>query len=214
MVKILIVNDYPIYRRGILLILKEHFGDETVIDEASSGEESLKKLPLNTYNLIILDISLQHINALDFVEKFNRDMPGTEVLVTAMHSEVRYVIQALKTGARGLLSMHSLPEELVRAVVQILSGGKYISSVFLEKMIDKGIFNESGRAPHTILSDREFTVLCDIASGKTMKEIADQLCLSIKTVSTYRSRILSKMNMKNNAAIIHYAIINDLVNAP
>lgn len=212
MIQILIVDDYPIFRRGILLILKEHFGVEAVIDTAASGEECLNKLLLNTYNLILLDIALQNINALDLMEKLKRELPGTDVLITAMHYQIHYVLQALKAGASGILTKQSSPEELVSAVVRILSGGKYISSVFSEKLIYKGIFNESGRASHTILSDREFRVLCDIASGKTMTEIADQLCLSIKTVSTYRSRILNKMKMKNNAAIISYAIINNLVN--
>ncbi len=196
------------------MILKGHFGTEAFIDEAASGEECLNKLSLSTYNLILLDISLQQIDPLNLLEMLKRDMPGTEVLITAMHSEMHLVLQALKAGASGILAKQSTPEELISAVVKILSGGKYISSVFSEKLIYRGIFNESGRASHTILSDREFRVLCDIASGKTMKEIADQLCLSIKTVSTYRSRILNKMNMKNNAAIIHYAIINNLVNAP
>src|SRR5512136_674056 len=210
--QILIVDDYPIIRRGILQILKEHFGIEAVIHETGSENECLYELFLNAYNLILLDISLQHTSALDLMEKLKSEMPVTEVLIMATHSEVNYALQTLKVGASGILTKQSSPEELIRAVVNILSGGKYISSAFLEKLIYKGIFDENGGASHTILSDREFRVFCDIASGKTMKEIADQLCLSIKTVSTYRSRVLRKMNMKNNAAIISYAIINNLVN--
>ncbi len=214
MIRILIVDCYPIARRGILLILKEHFGAEAVIDEAASGEECLNKLFFNDYKLILLDIALQNISALDLMGRIKRETPDTEFLITAMHSDVHYVLQALKAGARGILTKEDTPEELISATAKILLGGKYVSSAFSEEMIRKGIFNENGRASHTVLSEREFRVLCDIASGKTMKEIADQLCLSIKTVSTYRSRILSKMNLKNNAAIISYAITNDLVNAP
>jgi DNA-binding NarL/FixJ family response regulator len=212
MTKILIVDDHPIVRRGIMEILGEDFGAETVLDEAASGAEALSKFLQDSYDLVLLDISLQDMSGLDLLQRLKREKSRTPVLILTLHPEEHYAFHSLKAGADGYLTKMSAPEELVIAVKRILSGGKFISSIFSEALISQLTnVNNSGTVPHTILSDREFRVFRDIASGKSTKEIAEQLCLSIKTISTYRARIMQKMRMKKNADIVSYAIKNGLV---
>jgi DNA-binding NarL/FixJ family response regulator len=212
MTKILIVDDHAIVRRGLIRILEEDFDVAVVVDEAASGREAVKKALVNDYSLVLLDISLPDMNGLDVLRKLKQERPQIQVLILTMHPEEQYAIRALRVGAGGYLTKQSAPDELITAVRKVLLGGRYVSSVLAERLVfELGNFDDPEGISHKILSDREFRVFCELASGKTIKEIADQLCLSIKTVSTYRTRILNKMKMKNNAEIITYAIKHGFV---
>jgi two-component system, NarL family, invasion response regulator UvrY len=212
MIKMLIIDDHAVVRRGVIQILEENLAMRTVFDEASNGKDALVKIDATGYDLISLDISLPDMNGLDLLKLLKREKPCVPVLLLSMHPEEQYAIRALKLGAAGYLTKQSAPDELVTAVSKILQGGKYVSSALSERLVTAlGKTEHSGAVSHEMLSDREYRVFCLIASGNTIKQIAEQLFLSIKTVSTYRTRLLKKMAMKNNAEIITYAIKNGLV---
>jgi DNA-binding NarL/FixJ family response regulator len=161
-------------------------------------------------DLVVLDIAMPGRGGLDILKEIKTQMPRLPVLMLSMYPEEQYAIRVLKSGASGYLTKESAPAELVKAIQQISQGRKYISPYLAEKLaIDLEVSTD--KLPHELLSDREYQVMCMIASGKTLKEIAAGLSLSIKTISTYRSRILEKMNMKTNAELTHYAIKNRLV---
>jgi len=209
MIKILIADDHAIVREGLKQILSES-PDLVVVAEASSGQEVLEKISKNDLDLVVLDIAMPGRGGLDILKEIKTQRPRLPVLMLSMYPEEQYAIRVLKSGASGYLTKESAPSELVMAIRQISQGKKYISPSLAEKLaIDLEI--NPDKMPHEILSDREYQVMCMIASGKTLKEIADGLSLSIKTISTYRSRILEKMNMKTNAELTHYAIKNNLV---
>jgi len=209
MIKILIADDHPIVRKGLKNIIKET-SDMTVADEASNGQEVIKKALKKDFDIVVLDISMPGRSGLDILKELKIHKPKLSVLVLSVHPEEHYAVRALKAGASGYLTKESAPEELIKAIYRISLGKKYISSSLAEKLaLDLDINSE--RPPHEALSDREFEVMCLIASGKTIKEIASELFLSIKTISTYRSRILEKMRMKSNAELTHYAIKHRLV---
>jgi DNA-binding NarL/FixJ family response regulator len=209
MIKILIADDHAIVREGLKQILSES-PDLIVIAEASSGQEVLEKISKSDLDLVVLDIAMPGRGGLDILKEIKTQRPRLPVLMLSMYPEEQYAIRVLKSGASGYLTKESAPSELVMAIRQISQGKKYISPSLAEKLaIDLEI--NPDKMPHEILSDREYQVMCMIASGKTLKEIADGLSLSIKTISTYRSRILEKMNMKTNAELTHYAIKNNLV---
>ena len=209
MIKILIADDHAIVREGLKQILSES-PDLIVVAEASSGQEVLEKISKSDLDLVVLDIAMPGRGGLDILKEIKTQKPRLPVLMLSMYPEEQYAIRVLKSGASGYLTKESAPSELVMAIRQISQGKKYISPSLAEKLaIDLEI--NPDKMPHEILSDREYQVMCMIASGKTLKEIADGLSLSIKTISTYRSRILEKMNMKTNAELTHYAIKNNLV---
>ena len=209
MIKILIADDHAIVREGLKQILSES-PDLVVVAEASSGQEVLEKISKNDLDLVVLDIAMPGRGGLDILKEIKTQKPRLPVLMLSMYPEEQYAIRVLKSGASGYLTKESAPSELVMAIRQISQGKKYISPSLAEKLaIDLEVSPD--KLPHEILSDREYQVMCMIASGKTLKEIADGLSLSIKTISTYRSRILEKMNMKTNAELTHYAIKNNLV---
>ena len=209
MIKILIADDHAIVREGLKQILSES-PDLVVVAEASSGQEVLEKISKNDLDLVVLDIAMPGRGGLDILKEIKTQKPRLPVLMLSMYPEEQYAIRVLKSGASGYLTKESAPSELVMAIRQISQGKKYISPSLAEKLaIDLELSPD--KLPHEILSDREYQVMCMIASGKTLKEIADGLSLSIKTISTYRSRILEKMNMKTNAELTHYAIKNNLV---
>jgi DNA-binding NarL/FixJ family response regulator len=209
MIKILIADDHAIVREGLKQILSES-PDLIVVAEASSGQEVLEKISKSDLDLVVLDIAMPGRGGLDILKEIKTQRPRLPVLMLSMYPEEQYAIRVLKSGASGYLTKESAPSELVMAIRQISQGKKYISPSLAEKLaIDLEI--NPDKMPHEILSDREYQVMCMIASGKTLKEIADGLSLSIKTISTYRSRILEKMNMKTNAELTHYAIKNNLV---
>lgn len=209
MIRILIVDDHAIVRRGLKQILSD-IPEVEAIDEASNGQEALTKLGKSNYDLVLLDISMPGRSGLDVLKQIKAEMSSQQVLMLSMHPEEQYAVRALKAGASGYISKESAPEELIIAAKKILSGGRYVSASLAERFaseLNRGI----EKAPHETLSDRELEIMLMIASGKTVKEIGNELALSIKTVSTYRSRILAKMSLKNNAEITRYAIENRLL---
>lgn len=209
MTRILIADDHAILRKGLRRILTE-MDKEYDIDEASNGYEVIEKIRERDYDLILLDISMPGLSGLDALKQIKAENPKLPVLILTMHPEEQYALRALKAGASGYLTKESVPDELMSAIRKILRGGKYISNSLAERLAF-AIDEKTEKQPHELLSDREYQVFCLIASGKGLTEIAEEMSLSVKTVSTYRSRILEKMKMKSNAELIHYAIKNRLV---
>jgi len=209
MIKILIADDHPIVRKGLKEIIEETPGMK-VADEASNGQEVLEKIFKKDINVVLLDISMPGRSGLDILRDIKRQKPKLVVLVLSMHPEEQYAVQALKEGASGYLTKESAPDELLTALRKVSSGGKYVSSSLAEKLA-YALEKDGEKPPHETLSVREYEVMCMIASGKTVNEIARELFLSPKTISTYRSRILEKMRTKNNAQLVRYAIKNRLV---
>ena len=209
MIKILIADDHPIVRKGLKDIIKET-SDMLITEEANGGQEALEKIRKHHFDVVVLDISMPGRSGIDILKQLKREKPELSVLVLSMHPEEQYAVRALRAGASGYLTKESASDELIKAIQKIAKGKKYISSSLAEKLAYALDF-DAEKLPHEALSDREFEVLCMIASGKTLKEIAKELLLSVKTISTYRSRILEKMNMKRSAELIHYAIKHRLV---
>jgi len=209
MLKILIADDHAIVRQGLKQIVTET-PDMVVAGEASNGQELLNKIKESDYDVVVLDITMPGRDGMDVLKQLRSEKPELPVLMLSIHPEEQYALRALRAGASGYLTKESAPDELVVAIQKVSRGGKYISPSLAEKLAFE---LEVGReqAPHEILSDREYHVMCLIASGKTVMEIAQELSLSEKTISTYRSRILEKMKMKNNAELTYYAIKNQLV---
>ncbi len=209
MIRILIADDHAIVREGLKQVVAET-SDIVVADEASNGHEVLNKVFKNNYDVVVLDITMPGMNGMDILKQIKSHKPELPVLVLSMHPEDQYAVRVLRAGASGYLTKESAPDELITAIRKVSVGRKYISSSFAEKLAFELEVNTE-KPFHEILSDREYQVMCMIATGKTVKEIAEELCLSVKTISTYRSRILEKMNMKNNAELTYYAIKNGLV---
>ncbi len=209
MIKVLVADDHAILRRGIKQILAE-IPSVDMVDEATNGQEVLAKVAKGSYDLVLLDISMPGRSGLEVLKQLKAEKPALPVLMLSMHPEEQYALRALKAGASGYLTKESAPDELISAIQKILQGGKYVSEALAERFVSE-LTNPGEKAPHQTLSDREYEILCMIASGKTVSEIGDELALSVKTVSTYRARILAKMNMKNNAEITRYAIENALL---
>jgi len=209
MIKILIADDHPVVRKGLKEIIEEN-SDMVVAAEAGHGQEVLEKALKKEFDVVVLDISMPGRSGLEVLKQLKRERPKLSVLILSIHPEEHYAVRVLKAGASGYLTKESVPDELIKAIRKISTGRKYISSTLAEKLAFD--LESGGEKPaHERLSDREYEVMCLIASGKTLKEIAEKLCLSAKTISTYRSRILEKMKMKNNAELTHYAIKNNLV---
>jgi two-component system invasion response regulator UvrY len=209
MIKILVADDHPVVRLGLKQLLSE-IKDMTVADEATTGQEVLKKVAKNDYDVILLDISMPGRNGLDILHELRSKKPKIPVLVLSIYPEDQYAVRVLKIGAAGYLTKESVPEELINAIRKVSQGRKYISPTLAEKLAADLEF-DSEKPVHEYLSDREYQVLCLLSSGKRLKDIAEELDLSIKTISTYRTRILDKMKMKNNAEMIRYALQNKLV---
>jgi len=209
MMKILIADDHPIVRRGLKQILAEE-PDLAVAGEARSSQEVMELVRKQDWNAVILDITMPGRGGLETLREIRKERPKLPVLILSMHSEDQYGVRALKAGAAGYMTKESAPEKLVQALRKIMKGDKYISPTLAEKLVldlERGTPNSL----HETLSDREHQVMSMIASGKTVSEIGKDLFLSVKTISTYRSRVLKKMKMKNNAELTHYAIRNRLV---
>jgi DNA-binding NarL/FixJ family response regulator len=209
MIKILIADDHAIVREGLKRIVAET-ADMVVADEATSGQEVLEKVRNNEYNVVILDISMPGRGGVDILKQLKSQRPHLPILILSMHPEEQYAVRVLKAGAAGYLTKESAPDELITAIKRVSTGRKYVSSSLAEKLAFD-LERDTELPYHETLSDREYQVLCLIASGKRVQEIAEELCLSVKTVSTYRSRILEKMKMKNNAELMRYAIKHGLV---
>lgn len=209
MTRILIGDDHPIVRKG----LKEILADAPEIfdvDEASDGPEFVNKVRRNAYDVALLDITMPGMSGLDVLKQLKSEYPALPILILSWHPEEHYAVRALKAGAAGYLTKETAPDELVKAVKKVRTGRKYVSASLAERLAVEIDF-DADKPPHESLSDREYQVMCLIASGKTVREIAELLSLSVKTISTYRARILEKMNMKSNAELTHYALKNQLV---
>lgn len=204
-----IVDDHSVVRRGLIQILKDEFMTVEVL-EFGSAEDFLKARNKINPDLLISDISLPGRSGLDLLKQISVDSPDIPVLILSMHPEQQYALRAMKAGAKGYLTKESAAEELVIAVRKILDGKKFISASLAELVMDN-LGQKEHQLPHELLSDREFEVLKLIATGKTVSEIAGILKLGVPTISTYRSRILEKLQVKNNAELTVYAINNQLV---
>jgi DNA-binding NarL/FixJ family response regulator len=209
MIKILIADDHPVVRKGLKEIIQAT-PDMTVSGEASDGQEVLEKVMKIDFDVVVLDIAMPGRSGLDVLKELKRGKPELPVLILSIHPEEQYAVRVLKAGASGYLTKDSAPDELITAILKVSRGKKYISSSLAEKLAyDLEIGAE--KPLHETLSDREYEVMCLIASGKTVKEIAEELYLSVKTISTYRARILEKMKMRSSAELTHYAIKLGLV---
>jgi len=207
--RILIADDHAMFRRGLRETLAEAF-PRVIFGEAKTAEETVEFARRHHWDVIVLDISMPGKSGLDILDDVKRLRPRTPVLLLTMHPEQQYARRALKAGAAGYLTKDSVPDELKTAIKKIVAGGRYVSMTLAEKLaVD---LRQGADLPaHELLSDREFQVLRMLASGKTVKEMAQELSLSVKTVSTYRSRILEKTGMKTNADLIRYALEAQLV---
>ncbi|MHC1745109.1 MAG: response regulator [Syntrophobacteraceae bacterium] len=209
MIKVIIADDHPIVRRGLKEILTED-PSTCVVDEASDGYELLRKVRGGDFDVIILDISMPGLDGLDILKQIKAEKSAPRVLMLTIHPEARYAVRCLKMGADGYLTKGSAPDELLRAVQRISSGRKYISQNLAEALTNQ-LMSGSDQTPHEALSDREYQVMVRIAAGRPLKEIADELALSVKTVSTYRSRILEKLKLQSNADLTLYAFHHSLI---
>ena len=209
MINILIADDHPIVRTGLKLTITDQ-PDMKVICEASNGFEVLELLKKNKVDVVILDISMPGLSGLEALVQVRNLYPTLPVLILSVLSEEVYAVKTLKAGANGFIHKETIPEELVKAIRKVAAGGLYISTIMAEKFAGD-VKNPVLKVLHENLSFREFQIMCLISSGKTVTEIADTLCISVKTVSTYRSRILEKMDMRNNAELTNYCIKEGLV---
>lgn len=209
MIRVLVADDHAVVRRGLSQIISET-EDIEVGAEASNGADVLTLVREKDFDVVVLDINMPGMDGLDTLKQLKSEFPDLHVLVLSMHPEDHYAVRVLKAGSSGYLNKENSPDELVNAIRRVAAGGRYVSPEVAESLL---MHLEAGKdAPlHSVLSDREFQVLCMLSEGKTVGEIAEDLSLSVKTISTYRSRVLEKMNMKSNAELTHYAIKHELV---
>lgn len=207
--KILITDDHAVLRRGLRQILEDGFG-KIQFGEAANAGEAIAAVAREHWDLVVLDITMPGRSGLDALKEIKTIKPNMRVLVLSVHSEDQFAVRVLKAGASGFLNKDSAPEELVKAVRKVVAGGRYVSASLAEKLAFN-LDHPSDELPHQKLSDREFQVLRMIGSGKTVSEIAEELGLSVKTVSTYRARILEKMKLNTNAELTRYSFENKLV---
>jgi two-component system, NarL family, invasion response regulator UvrY len=207
--RVLIADDHAVFRRGLKETLAEAFS-RVAFGEANTAQETLEHVRRQDWDLVILDISMPGKSGLDILDDLKRLRPKLPILLLSMHPEQQFARRALKAGAAGYLTKDTVTEELKQAVKKITAGGRYVSATLAEKLaVD---LRPGAETPlHELLSDREFQVLRMIASGKTVKDISEELALSVKTVSTYRARILEKTGMRTNAELIRYALQTQLV---
>lgn len=209
MIKILIADDHAIIRRGLRQIVSEQ-PDMIVAGEAENAAQVRDMLRNQDWDVVVLDINMPGRSGLDVLKELKQEHPKLPVLILSIHPEGQYGVRVLKAGAAGYLTKESAPDELIRAIRKVHRGGKYVSESLAETLISE-LGAETDRPRHEILSDREYQVMLMIASGKTVGEIGRELALSVKTISTYRARVLEKMSMRTNAELTHYVIQNGLL---
>jgi len=209
MMRVLIVDDHAIVRRGLRALLSDELPG-AAFGEASDAQQALKEMRRGKWDVALLDITLPGKSGLELLKELKAARPKLPVLVLSAHPEDQFALRALKAGAEGYLTKDSAPEELVKAIRKVLAGGRYVSPTLAEKLASN-VRKDFTRLPHETLSDREYEIMCLIGSGKTVTEIAGDLSLSVKTISTYRTRVLEKLGVKNSAAIVQYAVRNGLV---
>ncbi|MFA4917500.1 MAG: response regulator transcription factor [Syntrophales bacterium] len=208
MIRVIIVDDHPVVRRGLRQIIEDE-PDMEVAGEAKNAEECFSLVRKTDCTLVLLDVTLPDKSGFDVLKQLKYEHPNLPVLILSVHSEDQYGLRFIKAGASGYLMKEGAPDELVKAIRKVNAGGKYVSASLAEKLVSHlGAFDKPS---HESLSNREFQILCMIAQGKSLNSIADELCVSGKTVSTYRSRIMEKMKMSNNSDLTRYALENHLV---
>jgi two-component system, NarL family, invasion response regulator UvrY len=207
--RILIVDDHVMIRQGLKQILADEFVGST-FGEAANGGEALDQIWKQPWDVALLDITMPGKSGLDVLKQMVEAQPKLAVLVLSMHPEDQYAVRVLKTGAAGYITKNTASDEVVGAVRKVLGGGKYVSAALAENLAT-GLNAPVGKLPHELLSDREYQVMRMIALGKSVKEIAFELSLSVKTISTYRTRVMEKTKLKTNADIIRYAVHEKLV---
>tara|TARA_B100001167_G_scaffold138929_1_gene88195 strand:- start:94 stop:747 length:654 start_codon:yes stop_codon:yes gene_type:complete len=208
-IKVLVADDHEIVRQGLKTIISEH-SDLSIAGEAENGNQVLKILKKTKIDVVLLDFDMPEKNGLDTLIELKALYPKLPVMILSIFPEDHYGTRFLKAGASGYLQKSSATDQLIDAIRKVFNGGKYISSALTDRLVTN-LNRDHERPLHESLTDREFQVFCLLATGKKLKEIADELCLSINTISTYRSRILQKMDMSSNADVIRYAIKNKLV---
>jgi DNA-binding NarL/FixJ family response regulator len=207
MIKILIADDHSIVRQGLKQIVAEE-NDIVVCAEAGNSIELFERLSKPECDIVILDINMPGKSGIEILKDIKLLKPDLPVLILSMYGEEQYGVRAIKAGASGYLKKVSAPEELVKAIRKIISGGKYITTTLAERLADS--LENYNKLPHEILSDREYEIMCKIASGKTAEEIAEELSISVHTVYSYRNRIFEKMNFKSNVDVSNYVSKNKL----
>lgn len=209
MIEILIVDDHAVVREGMKKILTN---DDfiKVTGEAGDAPATMELVWNNSYDVIVLDISLPGISGLELIGQIKQEHPQTPILILSMYPEEQFATRVLKAGAKGYLNKESAPESLVKAVKKVYEGGYYVSPALAEQLVHT-LHGDPDKLPHELLTDREYEVFMRIVGGKELKEIASELNISVKTVSTFRTRLLHKMNLKNNVELVHYAVENNLI---
>ena len=212
-IKILIVDDHPMMRAGMRQTLATEFKD-AILREACDTQQALEQVWKEEWDIVLLDITMPGRSGLDALKEVKKVNPKLPVLIVSVHAEEQFAIRVLQRGASGYLTKETAGSELVDAVKRILGGGKYIRASLAEKLAGHVSRGAGDGQLHDPLSDREYQVMCMLALGKTVKEISNELSLSIKTISTYRTRILKKTGLKNNSEIMRYAVEHELVDFP
>jgi len=208
MIKVIVVDDHPVVRRGLKQIIEDE-PDMEVVGEAKNAGECFALVRKTDCTLVLLDITLPDRSGFDVLKQLKYEHPNLPILILSVHSEDQYGLRFIKAGASGYLMKEGAPEELVSAIRKVNAGGKYVSASLAEKLVSH--LGALDKPPHENLSNREFQILCLIAWGKSLKDIANELCISEKTVSTYRARILEKMKMSTNSDLTRYALDHHLV---
>lgn len=207
--RVLCVDDHAIFRQGVRQILLQN-DRYAKIGEASTADEAMRLVREAQWDIVVLDLSLPDRSGLQLLAELKHERPALPVLVLSMHAEDEYALRALRAGAAGYVTKETAPEELVTAVEKVMRGGRYMTPALAEKVAFAAASPAVAEKPHLALSQREFEVLRLIGNGKSLKEIAAMLSLSVKSVGTYRARLLEKMSMTSNADLIRYVIENDL----
>lgn len=209
MINILIVDDHAIFREGVKKVLSTT-SDIQVTDEAGNGRDALRMMTENSYDVVLLDLAIPEIHGLDVLRSIKAKKEQLPILVLSIYPEEQYAVRVLKEGASGYLTKESVPSDLVRAIRKAAQGGKYVSDCLGERLADQVVSDEE-KQPHDTLSSKEYQVFQMIANGKSVKEIARDLSLARTTISTYRSRILFKLDLNSNAQLVRYAVEHNLV---
>jgi two-component system invasion response regulator UvrY len=210
MYRVLLVDDYPVARKGMKAILEDNL-DGITVAEAADGDQALVVLGQQSFDAVVLDLSMPGRSGIDLLAEIKHRHPRLPVLIMSFHGEEQFAVRALRAGAAGYLTKAAAPEQLVAAITKIVGGGRYITEGVAERLAADIGNKAPAAAPHERLSDREFEVMRGIASGQSVSDLASQMKLSVKTVSTYRTRLLEKMGMASNAELTRYAIQNGLV---
>ena len=209
MIRVLIVDDHSIVREGVKKVLSST-PDMEIADEAGDGRDALRMMREKTYDMVLLDLALPGMQGLDVLRTIKSEKPHLPVLILSIYPEEQYAMRVLKEGAAGYLTKESVPSDLIRAIRKAAQGGKYVSDALAVQLADR-LTGEKIRLPHEDLSSKEYQVFQMIAAGRTIKEMAGDLSLARTTISTYRSRVLLKLNLRTNAELVRYALEHNLI---